>query len=415
MACKRSPEEIEAVVAAKRNQKNVVMKRYLRNYDLEFGSAQEGWEKMRLLLNKELPVQTESSPRKLNFNILVAASLITVFLLNTLALNNAGLITSLTGISTDIAKNWSDTDPENKQAGKVISFRKKVDGNSKTSLSLRGKLSPNAVSILSEHPGLAFKDAANTTISQQIIKRRIDTSFQEIATLLPTVQSLQNDSLCIDSITNADKTPKNRWQLYAGLAVNGTVGKKQNLLPYPTATLQYNVTTKLFLALGLSVGSPVATKHSAVTNTTHLNDTVNNISLYNNVKQYYNAVYADLPLLAGININKKISLQAGLQASILLTAKNKIFVEPYDFQMRVATEALNGPFQVTAAIPVSATDFKVQVRKIDYRFTSGLRYSLKQATFGLSYQHSLQPMLIGDFTSQNKNNLVTLNMQYTIK
>jgi hypothetical protein len=243
----------------------------------------------------------------------------------------------------------------------------------------------------------------------------ITKSFREIAALHPIVRLIPEDSLRIDSSIKLKNNRNNHWQLYAGLAVNSSLGKAQNFRPYPTATLQYNVTEKLFLALGLSVGSPVATRHLAITNTTLLNDTVNNVRLFHNVKQYYNAIYADLPLVAGFKLNKKISLQAGLQASILLTAKTRTLVEAYDFQMRLATQTINGTWQGNNLTPAGATNNKVEARKIDYRFSTGMRYKLNRATFGLSYTYSLKPMLLGDVTSQSRNSLVSLNMQHTFK
>ena len=118
-------------------------------------------------------------------------------------------------------------------------------------------------------------------------------------------------------------------------------------------------------------------------------------------------------LLAGINMGKRFSVQTGLQASILLNTIEKASIEKYDFQMRLA----NGPQNnlVSGMAAVSESVYKINVRKIDYRFTTGLTYSINKTSFNLLYQYSLHPVLEGNNVSSNKNQLVTLSMLYKIK
>ena len=196
--------------------------------------------------------------------------------------------------------------------------------------------------------------------------------------------------------------------------MNGMTGQQQNFTPYPAVVLRYNVSNKYFLSLGLAPGSHVSTENRAVTKTVYVNDLVNNIQFYNAVNHYHDIAYADIPLLAGINISKNISLQAGLQASVLLKAKSKTYIEPYDFQMRLAGGASSG-FVTNTAAPVSETHYKVEARNMDYRFTSGIQYNINKLTVNLMYQYSLKPVLIGDLTSGNVNQLVTFNVQFKIK
>jgi len=207
---------------------------------------------------------------------------------------------------------------------------------------------------------------------------------------------------------------KRRWNLSAGLAMNTMIGQQQNFTPYPAVVWRYNVSNKSFLSLGLAARSPVSTENRGVAKTVYVNDLVNNIQFYNAVNHYHNIAYADIPLLAGIKISKTISLQAGLQASVLLKAKSEIFIEPYDFQMRLAPALSSGLLAGTAA-PGSETNYKVEVRNIDFRVTSGIQYNVNKLSFNLMYQYGVRPALKGDFISENKNQLVTFNVQFKIR
>ena len=80
------------------------MRRYLRSYELELDSAEKGWDKMMLLLEKELPVQTEGRRRNTKLYGLITASLLSMLLLNTQVLNRADLIMCLEKTPAKIAK-----------------------------------------------------------------------------------------------------------------------------------------------------------------------------------------------------------------------------------------------------------------------------------------------------------------------
>ncbi len=391
------------------------MKRYLRSYELELDSPEKGWDKMMLLLEKELPVHTEGRCRNPNISLLIAASIISILLLNTLVLNRSDIFISLEETPLKTAKDISNIVYHNMQKDQLNTLQKSASTSNNRSHSPKRLFPPETSVILSEDAAPALKYAAQTFKHLARNSKSIDKSFRDIAALPPIAQLLPMDSQYFDSSFKLKNNRNNHWQLYAGLAVNSSLGKAQNFRPYPTATLQYNVTEKLFLALGLSVGSPAATRHLGVTNTSLVNDTVNNTRLFQNIKQYQNAFYTDLSLVAGFKLNKKISLQAGLQASILLTTKTKAFTEVYDFEMRLVTQTNNATWQGSTIAPSTAADNNVGLRKIDFRFTSGIRYNLKQASVALNYQHSLQPVLLGEAASKNINNLVSLNMQYKIK
>jgi hypothetical protein len=123
--------------------------------------------------------------------------------------------------------------------------------------------------------------------------------------------SFSNQLNSPDTIINPDNKPPHNmpWGLSAVLAINVVEGKQQNLQPYPTAEVKYNLNFSFFIAAGLSLLSPKPGTVSGITKTVYVNDTVNNISLNNEVVSYDRLRYADIPLTAGVNVTKKLMFQ----------------------------------------------------------------------------------------------------------
>ena len=117
--------------------------------------------------------------------------------------------------------------------------------------------------------------------------------------------------------------------------------------------------------------------------------------------------------MAGIHISKKVALQAGVQASVLLNTKTTTSIEPYDFQRVLATGV---PVNLVPALTAGAgNEFEVKARKIDYRITAGVKYTIKNASFNVSYQYAPQRVLTGDNVSKHKNQLLSFNALFKIK
>lgn len=385
------------------------MKRQLHNSDDVFISPQQGWEQMQLLLDKRLPVKNKKPLRGFYFPMMVAASLITIFLSSILVLNDTAIINS----------NKPEADKSNAHKGSIIAYSMNAtDGKTGSRSVIKNEQTGVAV-VSSESNDLTFRKIALPENIHPITYLPINALPVENIIAKMAMIAIPQDAVDEDSAGLAEKAGKlhqmRHWQLSAGLAMNTMIGQQQNFTPYPAAVLRYDLSKNFFLSLGLSAGSHIAGESRGLKKKTYVNDMVNNIQFYNTVNQYYDFSYADIPLLAGVHISKKISLQAGLQASVLLKTKTKTIIEQYDFQMRLAGGATNGLVSGTAAAPVSETDYRVEARKMDYRFTTGIKYNINKLAFNVMYQHSLQPALTGDFTSGNKHQLVTLNMQFNIK
>ena len=395
------------------------MKRQLHNSDEVFISPQQGWEQMQLLLDKKLPVKNEKPGREFYFLLMVAASFVTIFLLGTLALNNTVITNSFNReVGHSVAKiPAADTGNIHDKSG-VVALTKNATNGKVARLNNTKNLQTDAVVVSSDSDDLAFRKIAPPEMIEEIVYPKIKTILNQNAITKTAMIASPTDAANSDSTGLPDNTgkrhPKRTWNLSAGLAMNATIGQQQNFTPYPAAVLRYNISNKFFLSLGLLAGSHAPGNNRGVKKTVYVNDMVNNIQFYNAVDQYNDFTYADIPLLAGVNISKKISLQAGVQGSVLLKTKTKTVLEHYDFQMRLAGGGTTG-LAIGTAAPVIETDYRVEARKIDYRFTTGIKYNINKLAFNLMYQHSLQPVLTGDLTSRNKHQLVTLNMQFTIK
>jgi hypothetical protein len=210
-----------------------------------------------------------------------------------------------------------------------------------------------------------------------------------------------------------NKNPdKKSWEFSAGIGMNITEGKHQNLQPYPVAEFKYNVSARFFIAAGMSFLSPKAGNIAGISKTVYVNDTVSNISLYNEVIAYDRLRYVDVPVSAGVNISKKITFQAGVQASVLISKQQKKSLEPYDFQMRNIDLPYVAPPIAMAANPQQ--EFKVQMPNIDYRFIAGVKYKFNRTTAGVFYQQGLQSSKESNI-SKTGNRLFTLNLLYQIK
>lgn len=203
------------------------------------------------------------------------------------------------------------------------------------------------------------------------------------------------------------------WNISAGLAMNAMMGEKQSLRPYPAAEIRYNISDRFYVSAGLAPGSPLAVSSRGIDKRVYLNDTSNNVNFYNNVKHYSRLTYADVPLMAGVKISKKINIQAGVQASVLMHTKTTSAIEQYDFQM-VMSNGLPANL-ITAAPPVSEEKYKVSARKIDYRFVAGVQYDIGKASLNLNYQHASRTALKGNQVSSKRNELISLGIQFNIR
>ena len=201
--------------------------------------------------------------------------------------------------------------------------------------------------------------------------------------------------------------------MQAGAGLNISMGKYQVPQPYPTFDIKYATGRRFYLSTGIAVFSPVATSGiSGIEKTVYVNDTLNNVSMYNEKIEYKRLHYIDLPVIAGWQLSNKVSVQAGIQLSRLISSKSSTASEPYDFNMnRVYADV--GTLLPTAAPP--PVENNIEIRKMDYCLLGGIEYNLnKQASISLQYQQGLRPVLTGISAPDKRNSLITLKVKVRI-
>lgn len=372
-------------------------------------SSGAGWLEMKAMLDSRMPVKKRSA-RPGTMRFVLFTSIVAVFLFSSLHLGEDLLVFQSRENNLAVSPATSTGNILFVPAGgdgHVSKYRSAdamhekgihavLAGSNESDFAVSGTSSQNRViekiPAQVELNDISINKARGRVIKNMILKNRTEFSM----TTTPNRGGLQTKP----------------WQFAAGIGMNSAAGKKQYLQPYPVAEMKYHLNTRFYIAAGLAVFSPAPAAVSGVTKTVYVNDTANNIRLYNEVINYDRLRYADLPLSVGVNISKKISFQAGFQASLLLSKNSKQIKQPYDFQMNNINFPVDSPAGM-AANPQQ--NFNVQVRKMDYRFVAGIKYHQGKMIAGLAYQYGLNSPGTGMNASGERNQFFTLNLLYNIK
>jgi hypothetical protein len=371
-------------------------------------SAGMGWMQMEALLNKTLPLRQKPSVARLLMACIPALLMLCIFLFSSLNLGNQ-FIYLVTTTQQSAPKNAAElyTNTQQDLSSTV--------GVTPPSVKQRPFLDVTKLVVSKLKPGSLDEYTDNIISMEKISYAYLDKTIAVVKdgiTIHPTAPQAITMDLNLSNNTDQEKIPTNQWELSAGIAANIATGKDQNLQAYPVAEVRYNINPRFFIAAGLSLLSPKQGDLSGVSKTVYVNDTPSNIKLYNSVISYDKLKYADVPVTAGMNIGKKLSLQAGLQVSVLVSKRRSEYLQPYDFQMNNLDMQYTYPLMGMAANPEQ--DFKLSTPTIDYRFISAVKYKLsKSISTGLSYQYNLP----GNRTWKNNTSkgLFSLNVMYKIK
>lgn len=392
------------------------MKQYLHNSDALFDSPQYGWEQLQLLLEKNLP-QKETNRRAVPLlTIFVAASLLILFLLSSIGLKNTGGHfvpgnTTLSHLSVQHNKIAAVAADPIKLASDITALTpdhpvERLLGNA----GITGQVfSDNHLPVLASYPATAMPYREAGSAWSDVLASIVNDPGKKTA-YTAVEKTIPNDSS--KPAAKKAQRKKGSWDLLAGVGVNASIGEKQNLQPYPVATVRYNMNKKLFVALGAAVASPVSVSSKGISKTVLLNDSARNVSFYNDVKHYSRLSYVDIPLTAGVKIGKRFSVQAGVQASVLLNSKTTTAIDKYDFQLNISTDF---PGTLINAPAVSEENYTVKAKKIDYRITGGVQYTANKASFHLNYQYAPSAALSGEHVSPAKNELISVGVQFKLK
>ena len=372
----------------------------------------EGWQQMELLLNRHLPVQKKMINKRLLQSYRAAMLFFTPLLFISLPLNTGILLLGMlrnTGVAA--AQNTTVT-----FLPAALNSAKNSKGLA-TYLNKFGSGKKNCVPLFFNHE--VAVDTSNSMFSAKTITAPTQESIDESSVINKQVNATSVTIKDPAATTTDTLTPatgksinirnKRSWSLLAGIGANAAIGQQQKLQPYPIAVAKYNISSKFYIAASAAACSLVASNISGVSKTIYLNDTVNNIQLYKETTTYNTLYYVDIPLTAGINISKKFAVQAGMQLSWLLNKKATKITAPYDFQMN-SIAAINTDPSITAN---AQQQYSVPVRNIDYRFITGLRYTINKVVIGADYQYGLQPA--GNGSNNSRNKVIALSVVFKIK
>ena len=370
-------------------------------------SSGEGWMQMELLLNRTLPVKNKIDYQDRVFSLMPAFLFCSIFIFSSLKLDNQLLDTpfekSKTLVKTDVttAGNKSSVHLANhQQPANIIRQSDDFVFDRHTKLSFETEESLN---------GATGKKIDNLFFIQNNHVNRNNIIFKIKPVEIPKEKISSAMAVELDKKIMVKKP----WEFSAGVGMNFVTGNPQNLKPYPVAEIKKYMSKNVFVAAGLSLFSPLAGDITGVSKTIFINDTANNLRQYDEVVRYDRLQYADIPLTVGVNINKKIMIQTGMQLSVLMSKRKSKHLYPYDFQMN----RIDLPY-ATQLVGMAANpqqEFDVQARNFDYRFTAGIKYKINNATTGLFYQRSFEQPVHGNSKATASNQLFTLSLLWKIK
>jgi hypothetical protein len=366
-------------------------------------SSNEGWQQMQILLDAHLPLKatTRQSTRRVIY--CAAAIFICLLLCISLQLNTAS-----SRLRT--FDNTSSRQSTINQQAVIKNEQKQVGTTHLLPLGKNdytgGQSKHNSVT---ENNGNSLPVAIETGFIDKHVYGIIETdSPKKQAGIAIEVQPVLIHPRQKNNLSKVAARPS--WNLYAGTGLNFNLNSQQQLQPYPFAEVKYNLSQNFYLAIGLTALAPVSTIAGGVSKTVYLNDTVNNIRLYNEVTTYRRLQYADIPLSAGLYLTKHWSVSGGIQLSVLLNKQTQKVLEPYDYQMNNVT-GLSLPIAVSTAR--AGQEYNVLPNKADYRYITGIAYSQSNVIVGLTYQHAFKPAANGPVSRHN--NLVSLSLLFKIK
>ncbi|HPH93198.1 MAG TPA: hypothetical protein PLZ68_20405 [Ferruginibacter sp.] len=365
--------------------------------DLSF-SADEGWAEMKALLNRRMPVSKRSVVFSKAISSCPVLMLSVFFIIAFLPLNEHQY--AFHAASGKIMPMAEEEVLVQERSEKNIAV-KNLPVNIYTENSIRYMNVP-------PHTDSLAVNIARRVVPDNVLQLA---ALNELRNSSPVIKRLPAPDFPIVNATAHKSKVAKRWELSAGMGINMPIGKQEHLQPYPVAAWKFNVSRKFFVAGGVSLFSPAPATVSGVSTLIHVNDTMNNIRMYKEVTELNQFRYADVPLFVGVNLHKNISLQAGIQASYLLSKSVKKSLYPYDFSMNSVD---NPSLPLVGAAAGAQEEFDIRVRKFDYRFVTAVKYQYKKMTAGLMYQHGLRSPAAGN-SSGSKNQMLSLSLLYNIK
>ena len=417
--------------------------------------AEEGWKNMQQLLDKEMPASPERNPRRYLFFFVAFVSGI-VFLTTSYPLKNYFEQTAKTSVAKHDAVVTANENNVAKKQNEEINADANTNATVQQSSSEKSSFERNSSNrLLTQQYSLSKKnnrldqgatkevitnelsasekadnenavtfnsghDDINDDVSKnkQTLTDTLNTSTQTLS--IVSTGKKEETTKTASAKKNKKTTGKNfhpYWNVNAGLGMNFSLSNTfRSFHPYPFAEVRYNFSPRFFAGASVALLSPVGSKANGVKKTVYVNDTSFDVSRYNEKLNYTSLTYADAALTTGFKLNKKLSVQGGVQFSKLLYTKTTTTLEPFDFNSNILT-VQDTDIRALPPTPSAAPVYnnRIDVQKFDIRYIAGINYDLKKISLGLQYQGGFNPVLKGDIVSGDKNKLVTLKVAYRFK
>ncbi|MEO6721861.1 MAG: hypothetical protein ABIN67_15945, partial [Ferruginibacter sp.] len=281
------------------------MNEELHNQQLPL-SAEVGWEQMKQLLNQHLPARQQTPFLRLR-HYFAAALVAGILLFASLDLDQYS-IPHFNAISTSHL-------PVNKKAAVLTSGTTKKPADNSNNISsattARDKNNNPAVLIVADKSQLTT-DYFNTNLSPidpinnpqlrildaEFEKHQIEKANPSII-ILPVVMPT-----AVDQRKSDNKKTNNPWAISIGVGQNLSINNSQQFHPYVVAEISKQLTPRLSVATGIDAYSSVSSNAKGITKTVYVNDLINNIQLYNEITEYTQLNYIDVPFSAGLKISE---------------------------------------------------------------------------------------------------------------
>lgn len=419
----------------------------------------KAWSEMRKTLDQKLPVKKDNRSRRRFFYYYRTAAMLLLFLgtllpgtiynlnddrqaehtaqkretINNTALNNKGEDISNTTLKDTGIKQLNESGEVSQAA---LSF-KNILGQKKTfsSLFLQNKNSKYNTVKYSKPRQLSEKKHNNKSkhgnplvfesdVKYSIIKAEANFTESEIAEPEKMILPHKNPLTLKDSSIKTSEAAKNDEQKKEKKLIGFEIGAYYNIggslsAIYPIAAITIPVSKKAFLSLGVGLNSQVKINNFAPKEFTVLNDTVNQAYFTVEQKNIKKAVYIDLPVSINYKINNRITVNAGVQLSVLQNVDINAEKKTFDFQADLSQQVSSSVFTTASSYTlyqVYAQDYTLM--KTNWRFIAGIGYQFKNAGIKFQYQQSFSPSYsLTDFNgtkSEKRLSVFTVGLTYRI-
>jgi hypothetical protein len=386
--------------------------------DDEF-NLDDAWLRMRETLDRELPVQQESSKKRLLYwwtrmaAMLIIGIAIAVFTVNVSHTDNTvGKIEDDRSIESKANdKHENSVAVDNTTAEKKDVVKKQIAENREGITKYKRPLQPKSSSNGFYNPRIKEPLNPSTfTLFNQAEKLLLSTNFS----LQSHLQIVNNRP--VDSIrTPVAAAPVKRYRR-AGVELGVLYNAGTELTNvYPVVKYHVPVNEKISISAGVALQSPVAIKDLTVKEFIVLNDTANQV--YFNVRStsVKKITYLDLPVQVHYAINKKWSVSAGLQLSVLQESNSHSQNKSYDFMSNPAQQ-VTMPLWMTALQPYQTYMQEYELAKTNWRVLAGASYHFGKTAVTVQYQGSLSKNYsVKNFsgeTTSTKLSVMTVGVSY---